>query len=78
MNFLELPERINRLLYKKEVVKLGRRDMELATRWTMEMIRDRNPEWSEEQVRMYYDRLLNVRVIAVDQWSRRFGEFKST
>lgn len=77
MNLLELPERINLLLYRKQVHRLTRQDREQAIAWTLQLIRDRNPGWSEERVRAYYDQLLNIRVIAVDAWSARHGEIRS-
>lgn len=72
MNFLDLPERINTFLYKKDVKRLSRADRDLAKRWTMQLIRDSHPHWSEAQIEADYDRLLAVRIETVDQWSRRF------
>lgn len=72
MDFLDLPERINKLLYKKSVRRLTPADRELAKRWTMQLIRDSHPHWSEAQVEADYERLTMVRVELVDQWSRRF------
>lgn len=77
MNFLDLPDRLNLLLYRKQVQRLTQKDRELAISWTLQLIRERNPGWSEEQVRAYYDRLLDIRVIAVDAWSARHGEIRS-
>lgn len=77
MNLLELPERINRLLYRRQLHRLTPQDREQAIAWTLQLIRDRNPTWPEERVRDYYDRLLDIRVIAVDAWSARHGEIRS-
>jgi len=77
MNFLELPERLNLLLYRKQVHRLTKKDREQAVAWTLQLIRDRNPHWTEERVRAYYDQLLDIRVIAVDAWSARHGEIRS-
>jgi hypothetical protein len=73
VNFLGLPERINKLLYHRQVGSMTRRESELATNWTLQLIRDGHPKWSEEQVKNYYDNLVNIRVVAVDQWSKRNG-----
>ena len=72
MNFLDLPERLNSFLYRKDVRRLTRADRELAKRWTMQLIRDSHPLWTDAQIEADYERLLAVRVEAVDQWSRRF------
>lgn len=77
MNFLDLPERINLLLYRRQVGRLSRQDREQAIAWTLQLIRDRNPTWPEDKVRAYYDQLLDIRVIAVDAWSARHGEIRS-
>lgn len=71
MHFLDIPERLNKLLYKKEVVRLTRSDILMAREWTLRLIRDSHPKWSEEQVQADYERLRHVRVVAVDQWSKR-------
>ena len=75
MDFLKLPDRVNTLLYRREVRKLSRGDGELAVRWTLALIRERNPRWSEAEVRAYYDNLLNIRVTVADDWSARNGAF---
>jgi len=73
MNFLKISEGLNRFLYRKEVVRLTRQDIELARTWTKQLIRDSHPRWSEEQVEDYYMKLDQIRPVAVDQWSRRMG-----
>lgn len=77
MGFFGFSERANTQLYRRQVGRLGKQDLELATRWTLQLIRDNNPRWTEDQVRAYYDRLLDIRVIAVDQWSARHGEVRA-
>lgn len=77
VNFLDLPERVNTLLYRRQVKRLTKKDLEAARIWTMQLIRDRNPGWSEAQVQDYYDHLLDIRLVAIDQWSARLGEIKS-
>ncbi|MGF1678208.1 MAG: hypothetical protein ACFCUX_03325 [Candidatus Methylacidiphilales bacterium] len=71
MNFLDLPERINRLLYRKEIVRLSPRDRLSAKSWTLKLIRDSHPQWSDEEVEKDYQRLEQIRVIAVDAWGKR-------
>ena len=72
VNFLDLPERINSFLYKKDVRRLTKADRELAKRWTMQLIRDSHPQWTDAQVEADYEKLLAFKVETVDQWSRRF------
>ena len=76
MNFLKLPERVNSLLYRRQVRRLTKQDLESARAWTLQLIRDHNPRWSEERVQEYYDHLLDIRLVAIDQWSARLGEIR--
>lgn len=71
MNFLSLPERVNNLLYHKQIGSLTKREAGLAETWTLQMIRDSHPKWTEDQIRTYYENLANIRVVAVDQWGKR-------
>lgn len=71
MNFLSLPERVNKLLYHRQVGSLTKREAGLAEAWTLQIIRDSHPKWAEAQVQEYYDNLANIRVVAVDQWGKR-------
>jgi len=72
VHFLDLPDRINKHLYKKTVGRLSKADCELAKRWTLQLIRDSHPRWTEAQVEADYERLLAIKVETVDLWSRRF------
>jgi hypothetical protein len=71
MDLRDLAERFNSFLYQKDFRRLSPQDLELAKKWTLQLIRDSNPKWTEEQVLDYYDRLLKIRVMAVDQWKER-------
>lgn len=71
MNFLDLPERINQLLYKKDLVCLTRHDILTAKEWTKLLIRDSHPHWTEKQVDEDYEKLSKIKVVAVDQWEKR-------
>jgi hypothetical protein len=73
VKFLDLPERINRLLYRRSLQKLTRQDLILARAWTLQLIRDSHPHWSEIEVEAYYEKLSLIRVEVVDEWSKRFG-----
>ena len=73
MNFLRIPERLNKILYKRSIFQLRKKDLELAEKWTLDFIRDQHPHWSEKQVKRHFDNLLKIKVIAVDDWSKKFG-----
>ncbi|MEM6884854.1 MAG: hypothetical protein AAF571_07455 [Verrucomicrobiota bacterium] len=71
MNFLDIPDRINQLLYKKDLVRLTRHDIFTAKEWTKRLIRDSHPHWTDKQVEEDYERLNKIKVMAVDQWEKR-------
>ncbi len=73
MNFLGLPDRINKLLYRRDIERLSREDVGLARRWTLALIRDGHPHWNDNQVEAYYEKLSMIRVELVDNWSMRNG-----
>jgi hypothetical protein len=73
MNFLGIPDRINKLLYNRDIHRLTHDDVGLAKRWTLRLIRDGHPHWSEKQVERYYEKLSLIRVEVVDNWSMRNG-----
>ncbi|MEM6821700.1 MAG: hypothetical protein AAF558_07160 [Verrucomicrobiota bacterium] len=73
MHFLDIPERVNQLLYRKDVHRLTKRDMASAKQWSLRLIRDSHPEWTEQQVLDDYERLSHIKVVAIDQWSKRNG-----
>jgi len=71
VNFLDIPDRINQLLYKKDLVRLTRHDILTAREWTKRLIRDSHPDWTEKQVEEDYERLSKIKVMAIDQWEKR-------
>lgn len=71
MNFLGLSEKLNAMLYRKDVGKLSRQERRMARDWTLTLIREHNPDWSEERVQQYYQDLIKIRVKTVDQWAER-------
>ena len=76
MQVSELRERLNQFLHRQNVRKLTPREREMARDWCLDVIRREHPELNEEQRERFYENLINVRVIAVDEWSRRMrGSF---
>jgi hypothetical protein len=53
------------------VRKLTPEERELARQWCLEFIRCEHPNFTAEQAETFYENLINVRVIAVDEWTQR-------
>jgi hypothetical protein len=71
MDVAGFKDQLNRFLHRQNIRKLTPAERELAQVWCMDLIRREHPDWSDEQAERFYDNLINVRVIAVDEWSRR-------
>jgi hypothetical protein len=66
-------ERFNLFLYRRSIRKLSAQEIELAREWSMTLIRKEHPGLTDEQVERFYENLINVRVSAVDEWTRRMS-----
>jgi hypothetical protein len=76
MQVSEFRERLNQFLHRQDIRKLTDAERSLARDWCMDLIRREHPEMNEEQRELFYENLINVRVITVDEWSRRMqGSF---
>jgi hypothetical protein len=76
MQVSEFRERLNQFLHRQDIRKLTDAERSLARDWCLDIIRREHPEMNEEQVEFFYENLINVRVITVDEWSRRMqGSF---
>ena len=73
MGLFEFSERVNRYLHRKEVGKLTRDERRMANAWTLRLIRERHPGWSDKQVRDYFQNLIHIKVRAVKEWELRMG-----
>jgi hypothetical protein len=73
MNVSDLRERLNLFLHRQTIRKLTPAEIALAREWCMEVIRREHPEMSTEQAERFYDNLIHVRVIAVDEWTERMS-----
>lgn len=73
MRFPKVTSRLNEFLYKRSIFQLGKKDVDLANRWTFQLIRDSHPRWNEHQVQDYYAGLSRIKVLAVDEWEKKFG-----
>jgi hypothetical protein len=71
MDFDFFAKKVDAFLYRRIYHKLTPSDLELAEKWSLELIRKNHPKWSEPEVRTYYDSMLKVRAYAVDEWGRR-------
>jgi hypothetical protein len=74
MDVSDLRERLNRFLHLQNVRKLTPEERELAKQWCVEFIRREHPKLTEEQVEAFYENLLNLRITAVDEWTRRMED----
>jgi hypothetical protein len=71
MTFAKVSEKLDSFLYRKIFQKLTPADRQSAQDWCLTIIRQGHPKWTEDEIKKYYDNLLNVKVIVVDEWSRR-------
>ncbi len=71
MQVADLRERLNQFLHRQNVRKLTPEERELARQWCLDLIRREHPAFTDEQVDTYYENLINVRIIAVDEWTQR-------
>lgn len=69
-DFESLGEKLDGFLYRRVFKELSPSDLDLAEKWTLAMIRRNHPDWDEEQVRKFYDSLLNIRVVVCDDAGR--------
>ena len=63
----------NQFLYRQNIRRLGKKDIDLARGWCLNIIRREYPHLSEEQRESLYENLIHVQVTAVDEWSRRMS-----
>ena len=66
-------EKFNLFLYRQNIRKLGPEEIELAREWSMNVIRREHPQLTEEQRERFYENLIHVQVVAVDEWTRRMS-----
>ncbi len=73
MNVSDLRGRLNLFLHRQTVRRLTEAEIALAREWCMDVIRREHPELTGEQAERFYENLLHVRVIAVDEWTQRMS-----
>lgn len=73
MNVSDLRERLNLFLYRQNVRKLTEAEIALAREWCMDVIHREHPEFTDEEAERFYENLIHVRVIAVDEWTQRMS-----
>ncbi len=64
-------ERLNLFHYRRHLRKLGPTDIQTARNWCLSVIRREHPKWTDEEVERFYDSLIHVELVAVDEWTRR-------
>ena len=71
--FSEFSERFNDFLYRQSIRRLSDAEITLARDWSLEFIRREHPHLDEEQIERFYEKLVQVEYVAVDEWSRRMS-----
>jgi hypothetical protein len=65
--------RLNDFLYRQHIRRLGSVDIGLAREWSLGFIRQEHPQLTEEEVTRFYENLIQVRLVAVDEWTLRMS-----
>jgi hypothetical protein len=73
MNVSDFRARLNLFLHRQTVRKLTAAEISLAREWCMDVIRREHPEMTPDQAERFYENLIHVRVIAVDEWTERMS-----
>jgi len=73
MNVSDLRGRLNLFLHRQTVRRLTEAEIALARDWCMDLIHREHPELTAEQAERFYENLIHVRVIAVDEWTQRMS-----
>ncbi len=71
----ELRDRLNQFLHRQNVRKLTPQEREAAKEWCLDVIRREHPDFTPEQMEHFYDNLIRIRIIPVDEWTERMGGF---
>jgi len=66
-------ERVNHFIYRQHIRRLGPVEIELAREWSLAFIQREHPQLTKEEVARFYENLIHVRIIAVDEWSLRMS-----
>jgi hypothetical protein len=70
---VDFASRFNRFLYRQNIRKLGQSGRETAKEWCLSLIRREYPHLSDEQVDRFYDNLIKVQYVVVDEWTQRMS-----
>jgi len=73
MSLSDFSARFNHFLYRQSIRKLSEAEIKLARDWSLMLIRREHPHLTEEQVERFYENLIHIEVVAVDEWTRRMS-----
>lgn len=73
MQVSEIRERLNQFLHRQNIRKLTAEERAMAREWCLDVIRREHPELDEDERELFYENLVRVRLVAVDEWSQRMG-----
>jgi hypothetical protein len=65
--------RLNAFLYRQHIRRLSPEEIALAHEWSMALIRREHPHFSQEQADEFYEKLIQIRTYAVDEWTQRMN-----
>ncbi len=69
--FESIVSRLNGLLYRRDLARLGPQDRTLARLWMIQFMKANHPDWNPRKIEEEYERLLHCSPVAVDEWTRR-------
>lgn len=71
MSFFSVVSRLNGLLYRRDLARLGPQDRLLARAWMIQFMKSNHPDWDAKKIEREYENLLHCQPMAVDEWKRR-------
>ncbi len=73
MQVSDIRERLNQFLHRQNIRKLSLAERALAREWCLDLIRREHPDFDEEQRERFYENLIEIRIVPVDEWAQRMG-----
>ena len=71
MSFFSVVSRLNSLLYRRDLARLGPQDRLLARAWMIQFMKSNHPDWDAKKIEREYENLLYCQPMAVDEWKKR-------
>jgi hypothetical protein len=71
VSFFSVVSRLNSLLYRRDLARLGPQDRLLARAWMIQFMKSNHPDWDAKKIEREYENLLYCQPTAVDEWKKR-------